>query len=402
MAATIFLVLASSVWLGIFAYKHVDYSSELWWQFTLEGDAPRFLRAAVGSTILLLILTMLKLLGPASRDSVRPGQEELDLARRIIGRSPLTMPQLALLGDKELLFDDQQSGFVMYGIEGRSWVALGDPVGSPEVARELAWHFREMVERHGGQPVFYEVGTTMLHVYLDMGLTLFKLGENAHVPLAEFSLEGSERKGLRYTHRHLGKEGCLFEVLPTINLPELLPELRRISDDWLREKNTREKRFSLGCFDERYLLNFPVAVVKQQGRIIAFANLWMGADRQELSLDLMRFDSQAPRGVMDFLFISLMLWGKEQGYRSMDLGMAPLSGLDNRPFAPIWNRVGAVVFQHGEHFYNFEGLREYKQKFNPRWKPRYLACPGGFLALPHVLVKIAALISGGIKGVISK
>ena len=144
-AATIFLVLASSVWLGIFAYKHVDYSSELWWQFTLEGDAPRFLRAAVGSTILLLILTMLKLLGPASRDSVRPGQEELDLARRIIGRSPLTMPQLALLGDKELLFDDQQSGFVMYGIEGRSWVAPGDPVGSPEVARELAWHFREMV-----------------------------------------------------------------------------------------------------------------------------------------------------------------------------------------------------------------------------------------------------------------
>ena len=79
----------------------------------------------------------------------------------------------------------------------------------------------------------------MLHVYLDMGLTLFKLGENAHVPLAEFSLEGSERKGLRYTHRHLGKEGCLFEVLPTINLPELLPELRRISDDWLREKNAR-------------------------------------------------------------------------------------------------------------------------------------------------------------------
>ena len=235
-----------------------------------------------------------------------------------------------------------------------------------------------------------------------MGLTLFKLGENASVPLAAFSLEGPSRKGLRYSHRHLTKEGCLFEVIPPANVPELLPELRKISDNWLQEKHTREKSFSLGSFADHYLRNFPVAVVKQQGRIVAFANLWMGANKEDLSFDLMRFGSLAPREVMDFLFIGLMLWGKEQGYRSMNLGMAPLSGLDNRTFAPLWNRVGAVVFQHGEHFYNFEGLREFKQKFNPIWQPRYLACPGGLLVLPNILVKISALISGGIKGVVAK
>lgn len=399
---TVMLVLACSIWLGFFAYKHVDYSSELWWQFALEGDAPRSLRATVGATILLLLLTMARLLGPAPKDPKPPGREELSLARQIISRSPLTLANLALLGDKELLFDDRNAGFVMYGVEGRAWVALGDPVGPPEVARELAWKYREMVERHGGQTVFYEVDTSMLHVYLDMGLTLFKLGENASVPLAAFSLEGADRKGLRYSHRHLTKEGCRFEVIPATNLPERLPELRKISDDWLQDKHTREKRFSLGKFDEQYLLNFPVAVVKQQGKIVAFANLWMGANNQNLSFDLMRFGSSAPRGVMEFLFIGLMLWGKEQGYRSIDLGMAPLSGLDNRTFAPLWNRVGAVVFQHGEHFYNFEGLREYKEKFNPLWTPRYLACPGGLLALPNILVKISALISGGIKGVVAK
>ncbi len=400
--ATVLLVLACSIWLGIFSYKHVDYSSELWWQFTWEGDAPRFLRATVGATILLLLLTMARLMGPAPKDPKPPGQDELNLARQIIGRSPLTLPNLAQLGDKELLFDDQHTGFVMYGIEGRAWVALGDPVGPPEVARELAWQFREMVERHGGQTVFYEIDTSMLHVYLDMGLTLFKLGENASVPLTAFSLEGAERKGMRYTHKHLTKEGCHFEVIPAADLPQFLPELRKISDDWLQDKHTREKGFSLGSFDAQYLLNFPVAVVKQQDKIVAFANLWMGADKQNLSFDLMRFGSLAPRGVMEFLFIGLMLWGKEQGYRSIDLGMAPLSGLDNRTFAPLWNRVGAVVFQHGEHFYNFEGLREYKEKFKPIWTPRYLACPGGLLALPRILVKISTLISGGIKGVVAK
>jgi phosphatidylglycerol lysyltransferase len=399
---TIVLVLASSIWLGIFVYKHVDYSSELWWRFALDGNAPRFLRATVGSTVLLLILTVSRLLGPGPKDPDRPGLDELDLARQIISQSPEILSNLAMLGDKALLFDEQHDGFVMYGVEGRAWVALGNPVGPPAVARELAWKYRELVERHGGQTVFYEVNTTMLHVYLDMGLTLFKLGENASVPLADFSLEGSGRKGLRYTHRRFTKEGCHLEVLPATNVPELLPELRKISDDWLQDKNTREKGFSLGCFDEQYLLNFPVAVVKQQGKIVAFANLWLGANKQELSLDLMRFGPEAPHGVMEYLFISLMLWGKEQGFQSMDIGMAPLSGLESRSFAPLWNRVGAMVFQHGEHFYNFEGLRDYKEKFNPLWEPRYLVCPGGFLTLPYVLLRTATLISGGIKGVITK
>ena len=234
-----------------------------------------------------------------------------------------------------------------------------------------------------------------------MGLTLLKLGEEARVPLSEFSLEGAERKGLRYTYNRLNREGCSFEVQPATCLPELLPDLKRISDTWLQDRSTREKGFSLGRFDEAYLKHFPVALVRQQGRIVAFANLWCGSGQQELAIDLMRFDGQAQSGVMEYLFINLMLWGKEQGYQFFDLGMAPLSGLENRPFAPLWHRIGAAVFRHGEHFYNFEGLREYKEKFNPVWEPRYLACPGG-LALPRALLNIAALISGGIKGVVGK
>lgn len=97
----------------------------------------------------------------------------------------------------------------------------------------------------------------------------------------------------------------------------------------------------------------------------------------------------------------LMLWGKEQGYRTFNLGMAPLSGLYNRPFAPLWNRIGSVVFQHGEQLYNFDGLRNYKEKFLPEWSPRYLVCHGG-LSLPNNLINIAALISGGVKGIFTK
>jgi phosphatidylglycerol lysyltransferase len=398
---TVLLVLGSAIWLGMFTYKHVDYSNELWWQFTLRGDAPRFLRASVGAVILLLVLAIARLLRTTPKDPSEPRPDELLKARQIIDQSPATEANLALLGDKTLLFNEQQNGFVMYGVEGNSWIAMGDPIAPPEFAQSLAWAYRELVERHGGQTIFYEVGTNMLPVYLDMGLTLFKLGERASVPLVNFTLDGPERKGLRYTYRKLNKDGSSFEVYPAARIQEILPQLRRISDVWLQEKSAREKGFSLGFFDEKYLLNFPVAIVRQEEEIVAFANIWTGANGVELSIDLMRYSSQAPSSIMDYLFTNLMLWGKEQGYQSFNLGMAPLSGLENRSFAPLWNRIGSIIFSRSEHFYNFEGLREYKQKYKPVWTPRYLACPGG-LALPRILANVTSLISGGIKGVFVK
>jgi phosphatidylglycerol lysyltransferase len=397
----ILLVLGCSVWLGFFSYHHVPYSSQLWWQFTLKGNAPRFLRAEVGAAVLLLLFALGRLLRPAPSTPVLPDAEALDKADRVIAGVVSTSANLALLGDKALLFNEQGTAFIMYGIEGRSWVAMGDPVGPAEERPELAWRFRELCERHGGWPVFYEVGPEVLPLYLDMGLALTKLGEEARVPLANFSLEGGARSGLRHARRHLEKQGCDFEIVPPAAAPDLMTELQTISDAWLAEKNTREKGFSLGFFNPGYLARFPLALVRRERRIIAFANLWPGAGREELSIDLMRFLPEAPNGVMDYLFTGLLLWGREQGYRWFNLGMAPLAGLENRPFAPLWNRFGALIFRHGENFYNFQGLRAYKEKFDPVWEPRYLASPGG-IVLPRILTNVAALISGGFKGVIGR
>jgi phosphatidylglycerol lysyltransferase len=399
--AAIILVLLGSAWLGMFAYKHVDYSRDLWWRFTLSGDAPRFLRGTVGAIGLAFFVAMARLLRPAQPEPAIPGLEDLDRARVVIERSRKSYANLALLGDKALMFSESGNAFIMYGTEGRSWVAMGEPIGVEEEKTELAWRFHELCSRNGGWTVFYEVEPENLHLYLDLGLSLVKLGEEARVPLATFSLEGSAYKGLRHTQRKLVKEGCLFEVIPREDVSSLLPELKKISDAWLDEKNTREKGFSLGFFDTEYVKWFPVGVVRKDGKIVAFTNMWQGAEKEELSIDLMRYLPEAPYNVMDYLFVQLMLWGKREGYRWFTLGMAPLSGLEDRSLAPFWNRVGAFIFRHGEHFYNFQGLRRYKEKFGPEWKPRYLASPGG-LTLPRILADLASLISGGLKGVIAK
>jgi len=399
--AAIALILIGAGFVVVLAYRHVDYAHELWWQFAFEAHAPRSLRALAAGSLVLAAFAFARLLRPAPPLELATSQEDLERASKLVADASRAQAHLAFVGDKRMLFHEAGTGFVMYGVRRRSWIAMGDPVGPPDVCRELAWQFREIADRHGGLAAFYEVGAENLPVYLDLGLHLRKLGEEARVPLADFSLAGGARKGLRQAHARMLREGCRFEVIDREAVAGCLDELRVVSEQWMRSKHTREKRFSIGFFDPSYLRRCPIALVRRQDRIIAFANLWAPAAREELSIDLMRHADAAPSGVMEYLFAELLLWGRTQGYRWFSLGMAPLSGFEHHRLAPLWNRFGALLFRHGEHFYNFRGLRAFKDKFDPVWEPRYLASPGG-LSMPFLLTDVAALISGGVTGVIAR
>jgi phosphatidylglycerol lysyltransferase len=395
------IMITTAVWIGFFAYRHVDYSHSLWWTFAFEADAPRMLRASLLVVLLATAFLAANLLRPARPEPGVASEEDLGRARALIGGCSQALANAALSGDKRLLFSAAGDAFLMYQINGRSWVALGDPVGRPESREELVWRFRELSDHHGGWTVFYQVSAEQLPLYIDAGLTVMKLGEEARVPLTDFALEGSARAELRTQRRRAEKDGASFRVLSPAEVPDLLPKLRAISDAWLEDKAAAEKSFSVGAFDEPYIRNFPVAVVICANEPVAFASLWVSGDGAEIAVDLMRFGADAPRGAMDFLFIELMLWGRTQGHRWLNLGMAPLAGLERHPLAPAWHRVGNFVFRYGEHFYNFDGLRRYKAKFNPQWESKYLASPGG-MALPRILLDISVLISGGVKELFAK
>jgi phosphatidylglycerol lysyltransferase len=395
------IVISTALWIGFFANRHVDYSHSLWWTFAFEADAPRMLRASLVVVLLAAAFLAMNLLRPARPEPDVDSAEHLAHARHLIASCSQAMANAVLSGDKRLLFSAASDAFLMYQINGRSWVALGDPIGAREAQEELVWRFRELSDHHAGWTVFYQVSAERLPLYVDLGLAVMKLGEEARVWLADFSLEGSARAELRTQRRRAERDGATFEVLQPQQLPALLPKLQAVSDAWLEDKAVAEKSFSVGAFSQDYISNFPVAVVRCGQDLVAFASLWIAGTGDEIAVDLMRFGADAPRGAMDFLFVELMLWGRAQGYRWLNLGMAPLAGLERHPLAPAWHRVGNFVFRYGEHFYNFDGLRRYKAKFNPVWESKYLASPGG-LALPRVLLDISLLISGGVKELFAK
>jgi len=391
--ALIVALIAGFGFVLLFAHKDTPYANELWWQFALDKHAPRALRAALlGSLLLGLGALFILLRAPHFRPGP-PDVATLAAAARIAGNSDSPEAGFALTGDKAIMFSDDGTAFVMFAVSGRSWIAYGGPVGPADAAEDVAFAFVEAARQAGARPVFYELGAEDVPIALDLGLSLHKMGEEANVDLDRFSLEGPARKKLRATHARARRDGLSLEIVAPPHGPALMAELRAISEDWLEAKQAREKGFSVGRFDAAWLGRWPLALVRHEGRTVAFANILVTDSRAKAAIDLMRHSEAAPPGTMEFLFTELMLQLKARGYRSFSLGMAPLSGLAPERSRRMWDRFGALIYRHGRSFYNFEGLRAFKAKFDPDWRPRYLAAPS---ALPPLLTLAdAARLIGG-------
>lgn len=394
------LLLVPIFWIGFFAYSHVTYADSLWWEFAWRGDASRFMRSSVAVSVIGFALCVNSMLNwkpaPLPVEFTIP-----DSVQALVASSTETEANIALTGDKRFLISSDAQAFLAYADSGGSLIAKGDPVGNRAAAEDLLWQFRECADQLGKRCAFYAVSKEYLPTYLDMGLTILKIGENARVNLSDFTLEGSSRKGFRQARNRAAREGFVFQIIPKAELDQHLEALKAISDKWLESKQGSEKAFTMGAFNENYLYNFDFAVLRQgeTGPIVAFANLFQSAQHFELSLDLMRYDPDGPNFAMHALFAELIMWGKQQEYQWFSLGAAPFSGMHNHPLATVWNRLGGLVYRHGGHFYHFEGLREFKEKFGPVWSPNYLACPPGVDA-PRILYEVNVLVSGGVRGLL--
>jgi hypothetical protein len=291
----------------------------------------------------------------------------------------------------------------MFATRGRTWVALGDPVGPQPEWSDLVWRFIELADSHGAKAAFYQIPPSSLPLYLDAGLEVLKLGEMASVFLPFFTLEGSARADLRYAVKRGERDGLRFEMIPPDRVASAIDEIERISNDWLvRCAGEQEKGFSVAAFHRDYVLSQPVALLRQNGEAVAFATVMTTELSKEVTVGLMRHKpGAASRYTMEYLFIRLIQCFREQGYRSFCLGMVPLSGLRAHRLAPHWHRVARIVWSLGRRFYNFQGLRTFKGKFDPIWEPRYLAASGWFG--PYLaLIDIVALIGGGMRVIASR
>ncbi|MCG1042788.1 bifunctional lysylphosphatidylglycerol flippase/synthetase MprF [Mycetohabitans sp. B8] len=387
------IVIVIATWIMLYAFRDVPYTRELWWQFAFDGRAPRALRATLAAALCAAALAFWQLLRPAAGRFVKPAEQDLADAARIVRAQERSDAGLAMMGDKSFLFSASRHAFLMYAKRGRTWVALHDPVGPRDEWPELIRRFVALAHTHGGRAAFYQVRADALPFYLDTGLHLLKLGEEANIALADFDLKGSHRAHLRYAFKRGERDGLAVEVVEPARLPECLPTLKSISDAWLQSRVAREKSFSVAAFNPSYLAAQSVMLLRQHGRAVAFVTFMTTDVHTEATVGVMRHLPDASGYAMDYLFTKLALHLKDAGLRTLSLGIAPLSGVQPTPFPSRWQRVARLAWHLGGRLYNFRGLRGFKSKFQPRWEPRYLAVSGS-LGLFVTLADISLLAGG--------
>ncbi|MFI7588454.1 bifunctional lysylphosphatidylglycerol flippase/synthetase MprF [Spongisporangium articulatum] len=371
------------------------HGDRTWWAaLTGAGSWPGRIGPVLLVAALVVVGTRLQL--PVSGPHLA-SDAELDRAGPVMARATQGNASLLWSGDKRVLFSAGGQALLMYQVAGRSWVVMGDPVGDEREFEGLIDDFLDLCRSRCGRPVLYCVRDDLAALYERRGLVMVKLGEEAMIPLTDFTMTGSKRAKLRSECRASTKAGVEVEVLEGDAVRAVLPALREVSDLWLDDRKTREKSFSLGHFDDEFVARYPVAVARIDGQVVAFATLWASGAKHEIKVDLMRRRSEAPRTVMTHLFVEAMLWAQERGFDTFNIGMTPLSGL--RTDGPFWERVGNLVWTYGEHFYNFRGLRRFKDRFDPQWEPRYVASHAG-PAFPVMMIDVAALVAGGFRGLV--
>jgi phosphatidylglycerol lysyltransferase len=310
-----------------------------------------------------------------NRAIARPTLQSGERARteRIVeqyARTPLDL--FKLWPEKSYFFSPSGRSVIAYRLAANVAVALGDPVGPGNEIEPTLRSFLQMCGEKRWRVAFYQTLPDLLPMYSRLRLKKLKIGAEAIVNLQEFSLDGKSKREVR-SKLHLFEDVGIRVVEYQPPAPDkIITQLKVVSDQWLAIPGRRERSFTVGRFDPGYLRSKPLlTVVDTTGEVLAFINL-ISVNPSEITGDLMRRRTDAPNGVMDYLFVKLFEYAKERGYSRVSLGMAPMTGFQVHEEATLEERVIHGLFQKLDFIFSFRGLHHYKAKFATSWEPRYL------------------------------
>lgn len=292
--------------------------------------------------------------------------------------------------DKIIYFNADRTAFISYKITKHFAIVLEDPVAASEEEKKLMIQkFENRCQENGFITAYYRVPDESLDFYQSMGKKHIPIGEEAVLDLTTFTLDGGKMKTTRSAVNRLTAEGIEMKVYHSPISDVMMEKLEKVSDNWLRDLNQKEVAFTQGVFDQTIIKNQTILTIEnQEGIVFAFLNLIPDYAPGEATYDLIRKETNSPNGVLDMLLAKTFLYLKEQGYTSVNMGLAPLSGMEG---VNITQKTLKYAYENLKVFEQFKGLRKYKEKFNPNWKKKYLIYAHQYhlLQIPQALKRVS-------------
>jgi len=305
---------------------------------------------------------------------IRPynSAEDKKLARSILSKyGKSTLDYFKTYPDKFFFFAEDKDGFLSFKVTRNFAFVLETPVcRNDEALADLIKSFDRFCLENGFISVYYRVPGQSLDIYKNLGKKTLPIGDEAIVDLTDFSMDAAHLKAIRKTIKHLTAQGYDAKIHAAPIPDKLLHKLEHVSNSWLRELNQDEIAFAEGVFDRTILRDQTLITIEDKDeKVYAFLNIIPDFMSGEATYDLIRKSSNAPDGVLDMLLARALLYFKEQGFKSANLGMAPLSGAEG---AGITEKALKYAYKNLKTFGHFKNLRRFKGKFSPKWEQKYL------------------------------
>lgn len=326
------------------------------------------------------------LLAPA-RAQDGHGEAEHALAAQIVAEhGEDSIAPFVLRADKAFHFS--RGGVLAYRTLRETAVVSGDPVGPPGTAAGILADFLEVARERGWDVVLTAAAERHLDAYRALGLRTLRIGSEAIVNPATFTLAGRAGRTVRKAVHRVQKHGWSIEVLSARDMtPLLAAELAKVEATW-RRSQPRLYGFAMamdrlwGAPEDRG--DTYVIGRRANGEVRAFQRYI--AYRDGLSLDAMRRLDDEPNGISDALVAAALEHARAVGVREVSLNFA---GFAHIMAADVLERrsqrLARWVLRRMHARFSLERLVRFNQKFNPRWEPRHL------VYTQHTRLPLAAL-----------
>lgn len=292
--------------------------------------------------------------------------------------------------DKSYFFSSDGEAFIAYGVARGVAIAFAGPEGRPESISRVLHEFRAYCLNNGWLVAFIAASDKHKTTFEHLGFQTLAIGADAVIDVDKFLGETVNNKYFRnIVNRYAkGNFSCTRHLPP--HSPELIKSLSDVSDDWLKIPGHKQWRFLTGYFSAPYFAHTPLFVVRDEtGKALAFVNELPSFKAGEATIDLMRHRRDAPKNIMDYLFIELMRRLHEQQIQNFNLGISPMA---RQSFAGSFSeRLLDYIYLASQRFVSVKGLHQYKAKFKPEWEPRYVYYIGSAPSLPHIGLALAKL-----------
>ena len=314
---------------------------------------------------------------------VRQSAEERRRVRELVrthGDDSLAF--FALRRDKSWFFSPSRRSFLAYRVLGGVALVSGDPIGDDAEVPELLAEFQRVCRARGWCLALLSVRAELLPAARALGLRAIKLGNEAVVRPAQFSLEGRSIRKVRQSVARLGRAGYSYRVVAAADVDaDLCAELVHVSDVW-RGRNC-ERGFSMAMDDLFREGETLFAVAERGGRVGGFLHLVPTAGGEAYSLSAMRRLPDTPNGLMEFLVVETLAWARDHHVEELSLNFCVFGDLiADEPRTPL-HAIARAGLRAADRLFQLERLLVFTRKFAPEWRPRYV-CVERLTDVPRV------------------